>query len=588
MSQVQRLLSSAMQSWQAGQAAQAQTTLRQLLQIAPHNPQANELYAGTLAMQGAWAEAAKHLEKAVYGDPGNARLHMALGSVRSRTADLEGAIASMRRAVELAPNWPEPLVPLGVMLAAAGQSDEAETVLRKAIRINPSDPDCAGGLAAVLTDRAQSEEAVAVLKRGYELNPGCMPLVGNLCQTINYVAVPLEEGLKYRTAFGRLLRAAPPLVPGRCPNAPDPERKLRIGYLSPDLRDHPVARFLEASLARRDRERFEVYAYNTGGVDAITERLGALVDQMRKVPTAPDAELFNQIRADGIDILVELSGLTSGHRMALMAMRPAPVQATWIGCPSSTGNPAIDCRIVDAITDPPGSEGHNSERLVRLPGCFLCYTPPATAPRPAEPDPGRPVMFGSFNNLAKLSGPTIALWSRVLGAVPGSRLLLKGKALGEASVRAHVLGLFERAGLDPSRVECIAELRGFQEHLAAYNRIDIALDTTPYNGTTTTCEALWMGVPVIALLGDRHAARVSASLLTAAGMPELVAADEAQYVEIAAALAGDPARRGSPRSTLRDRIRASVLCDGAAHARGLEDGYRSMWRTWCSGGARPA
>ncbi|MFI4976963.1 MAG: glycosyltransferase, partial [Caulobacterales bacterium] len=272
------------------------------------------------------------------------------------------------------------------------------------------------------------------------------------------------------------------------------------------------------------------------------------------------------------------------NRLTMFALKPAPVQATWLGYPNTTGLAAMDYRLVDAVTDPPGeADAFATETLVRLEDGFLCYGPPPDAPEPAPP-PSRAsgvVTFGSFNNPSKLGDATLDAWAKLLERLPAARLLLKGGAFSDEGARQWFHARFEQRGVAPERVQLKGYAAHTADHLALYADIDIGLDPFPYNGTTTTCEALWMGVPVVALLGDRHAARVSASLLTRVGLEELIATDAPAYVDIAARLAGDPARLAEIRRTLRPRMAASPLTDAPAFARKLERAYRQMWTRWC-------
>jgi protein O-GlcNAc transferase len=296
-----------------------------------------------------------------------------------------------------------------------------------------------------------------------------------------------------------------------------------------------------------------------------------------------DEALAERIRHDGIDILVDLVGHTAMNRLLVFARRPAPIQVTWLGYPNTTGLTAIDYRLVDAVTDPEGeADALASETLVRLPGGFLCYGGHggAPAPGPAPCLATGTVTFGSFNSPPKLSAATLDAWAQVLARLPESRLLLKGKPFADAATRALYLGRLAERGVAPERVELAAWLPD-QAHLALYDRIDIALDPFPYNGTTTTCQALWMGVPVVALRGDRHASRVGASLLTQIGLTDLIADSVEAYVETAIALAGDPARLADLRHSLRPRMAASPLCDATGFARKIEQAYRTMWQRWC-------
>jgi len=294
------------------------------------------------------------------------------------------------------------------------------------------------------------------------------------------------------------------------------------------------------------------------------------------------------IRERSIDVLIELSGHTEAGRLPALAGKPAPVIISAIGYPNTTGLPSVDWRVVDSITDPPGSEHLCTERLLRLDPCFLCYSPPSQAPEPAMPPADAPIMFGSFNNAAKIGPSSIELWARVLKAVPGSRLLLKSQTLSDAAGRARIERRFTEAGIDASRLELLAWSKTRQEHLELYARVHVALDTVPYNGTTTTCEALWMGVPTVTTLGDRHAARVSASLLHAAGHAELVAKDAEDFVRLSAALAQDRARLSTLRANLRAELRASPLCDAPAYAARFHAAIRECWKAWCESAAHRA
>ena len=316
-----------------------------------------------------------------------------------------------------------------------------------------------------------------------------------------------------------------------------------------------------------------------------------MADHYVPIYNLPDEHAAAQIREHGIDILVDLSGHTSGNRMMLFARKPAPVQLTWLGYPATTGLPTIDGRITDAVADPPGDADRlHTERLIRLDGGFLCYRPydkaGAVAPLPAR-GAGH-VTFGSFNNRAKLSPRTIALWAEIMGQVPDARLLLKATQFKDAGTRERCREAFVAAGVAGERIEILAPLPDAGEHLALYGRVDIALDPLVYNGTTTTCEALWMGVPVVTLRGDRHAARVGASILTTTGLASLIAETPDRYVAIATRLAGDLDALAQLRAGMRERLRKSPLCDAAGFARAMERAYREAWQRWCAAQAAAA
>lgn len=376
------------------------------------------------------------------------------------------------------------------------------------------------------------------------------------------------------------------------PQAPDfanqalPDRPLRVGYVSGDFRRHPVAFFIEPLLRQHDRAAIRPFCYSTQDEpDDMNRHLRSLVPDWRDIGADSDNEIAARIVADRIDILVDLSGHTAQNRLLVFARRPAPVQVTGLGYVATTGLATMDYRLTDDWCDPPDlTDAHYSETLWRLPGGFNCYVPPAGLPDPG-PLPSAQnghVTFGCFNNLDKVGDAVLTLWGESVAAVPDARLTLKTKSLDRPAVRKRVLDRLAKGGLAPERVTLIDWSPTLRAHFEHYRRIDIALDPFPYNGTTTTCEALMMGVPVIALIGDRHAARVSLSLLARLGLEDLAASDPAGYRERAQALAGDPDRLSTLRGTLRGRLAASPLVDAAGYTRGLETAYRDMWHRWCA------
>jgi predicted O-linked N-acetylglucosamine transferase (SPINDLY family) len=359
------------------------------------------------------------------------------------------------------------------------------------------------------------------------------------------------------------------------PPPPRPRRRagsarIKVGYVSGDFCRHSCAYVLAAVLPHHDRAAFEIVAYsNTPREDAMTDRLKPHLDGFVRIVGEGDAALAGRIAADGIDVLVDLSGHTQGNRLGAFARRPAPVQLSWLGYPASTGLAQIDARVTDALADPEGPDA--DAPLVRLQDGFLAFVPP-DGPAPAR-EPGPPV-FASFNNVAKLGPRTIACWAAILRAVPDARLLLKALSFEDPGIAARYRGLFAGHGIDPGRVEFVGWVGAPGGHLALYSRVDVALDPFPYNGTLTTLEALWAGVPVVTLAGDRHAARVGTSILTRIGRTDSIAADADDYVRVAA----DAIRRPADRAALRAALAASPLMDGVRVARGLEAAYRAFLR----------
>lgn len=576
--------------------------------------------AAALAEEGKLEQAVALLRRAAAGRDRPLAPHLLLAEYLTRMGRHDAALFHARQAQTLAParwegpaavglalqgagQWPEAEAAfreasrlddgaamarsnLGLLLQQRGAYEEAEREFRAAIAADPATPLYVGNLALLRVETARVEEAAALLREALERFPGAAPLLSNLSFALNYLQdrVTPEDVLQAHRAFGAALSGGAPI--GRGIDA-SPDRPLRVGYISPDFRAHSVARFIGPALEHHDREQFNVTCYHVSPrADEVTARLRRLGHRWRDAGAMTDADFAALVRADRIDILVDLAGLTAGTRITAMAMRTAPVQVTYIGYPNTTGVPAIDARLVDEITDPPGSDSLACERLVRLPGCFLAYRPDSDMPEPGV-DLSGPVMFGSFNALAKVSPTTVGLWSRVLRAVPESRLLLKAKALGDTATQARVRGWFERAGIDPTRLELTAQTRDVSDHLSMYRRVHVALDTTPYNGTTTTCEALWMGVPVVTILGRTHAGRVSASLLRAAGLAEWVASDPEAFVSIAARLASDRGLLAELRRGLRARLAGSTLLDGAGLTRRVERAYRDLWEHWCAARGAP-
>jgi protein O-GlcNAc transferase len=361
----------------------------------------------------------------------------------------------------------------------------------------------------------------------------------------------------------------------------DAERRLRVGYVSPDFREHPVTTFFEPVLAGHDREKFEVFCYSHPlRVDAVTERLRGMADQWREIGNLSDEQAVERIRADGVDVLVDLAGHTAGNRLGIFARRAAPVQVSYLGYIGTTGLPAMGHRVGDGVTEPAGTEAFYTERVVRVEGPFACYRAPGGAPDVGELPAGRNgfVTFGSFNALGKIPDDLLTLWAMILRAVPGSRLVMAAVGLGDPAAQRRIRGFFEGRQIAAERVE-MQGFRALPEYLAMHQRVDILLDTFPVNGHTVSCHALYMGVPVVTMAGAAYASRLGASVLEAVGLTELVAANGEEYVLKAVGLAKDLVRLGGMRKSLRERM--GVVMDQAGIVGALEEGYRRMWREWC-------
>lgn len=551
--------------------------------LLPERGESWKALGGTLLAAHRPAEAAAALRRAAALMPTDSEVLLLLGNTALAALDYGRAADCYGRSHRLV-HGHGALSNLGMARVYQGRAGEAVAAAQRSAALRPDLGEIWVNVASVLVNCGEAEEALRLTRRALRLRPDRPDGLSNLLIGLQYGdnRSPLEVFAEHRR-FDALVGRPRAAHHARHGNDPDPDRPLRVGYVSNDFRQHVASCFFEPLLACHDPARVEAFCYSdTVSPDAVTRRLTALTSGWRDTFGLSEAELAQRIRDDRIDILVDLGGHSAGNRLTVFARRPAPIQVTWLAYPDTTGLSAMDYRLVDAITDPEGiADGLASETLVRLPDGFLCYWPPHGAPEPGpSPAAAGPVTFGSFNRMAKVTPAVVALWAAVLRRVPESRLLMKSIGIGSPAVRGRIEAQLRDHGVDPARLETVSWSPTWLEHLALYRRIDIALDCFPYNGTTTSCEALWMGVPMIGLLGDRHAARVGASLMSRIGLSELVARDAADYVEIAARLASDRERLASLRAGMRDRLRASPLCDGPGFARRIEDAYRGMWRRW--------
>jgi predicted O-linked N-acetylglucosamine transferase (SPINDLY family) len=540
--------------------------------------------ADQLRRGGQPAEAEALCRKILAREPYNLIALLLLGHIAQARGDWPTSLDQFSKAARLAPRNADAQYGMASSLHALGRLEEAAQACRMTIQLQPNLANAYMNLATLLSQMGLMQQSLGMNRKAVELAPRDIYAHSNLLYARYFLAdsTPkqiFDEHVRWAARHAEPLRnALPNPVKDR-----SPDRPLRIGYVSPDFRQHSVSFFFEPLLEHHRRPEFHITCYSAGAwVDEVTERLRSRADQWRDITMQSDEQAAALIRQDNIDILVDLSGHTGHHRLRLFALHPAPVQITYLGYPGTTGMTAMDYRITDPHADPPGmTEQYHTEQLIRLPECAWCYRPPTDSPE-FSPRSSGPVTFGSFNRLPKISTAAVAVWSRILHALPDTRLLIKSEGLGEPTAKAHLLGQFSRNGIDPNRLELLGRLDSMREHLDFYNRVDIALDTFPYNGTTTTCEALWMGVPVIALAGEAHVSRVGVSLLANAGLRELVASNEDQNVKLAVDLAGDAERCAALRASIRDRLVRSPLMNPSRLATAIESAYRTAWRQWCA------
>jgi predicted O-linked N-acetylglucosamine transferase (SPINDLY family) len=526
-----------------------------------------------------------HFRAALDVDPACADIHCKLGTVLGEMGLLPEAVTALRRAIALRPDNAVAHSHLGEALRSLGDLVGAEAALRVALALQPQYPIAYLSLGNVLKGRGNTEEAITAYRRALALDPTLDRAYSNLLLVLHYRTG--MDAVEMRHEHERWAEQyALPLAQHNRPHANEPTatRQLRIGYLSPDFRAHSVAAFIEPVLVNHDRGAFEIICYaNVRRPDAVTERLRALGHQWRYITLASDAEVAARVCNDRIDILVDLAGHTGDNRLLVLARKPAPIQVAYLGYPDTWGFDAMDYWLTDGLSDPPGAERQYVEQLVRLPQGFSCYQPPTDSPA-VGPLPARVsdrLTFGSFNNIAKVNAEVIGCWATILTALPDARLLLKDRALNDAETCGRLASLFAEKGVNAERLEMIGWAPASAAHLELYNQVDIALDPFPYNGHTTTCEALWMGVPVVTLAGQTHAGRFGVSLLTHAGLPEYITQSQEAYVEIALRLASDLGGLSDMRQSLRTQLQRSALMDAAGFTRSLEAAYREMWKNYC-------
>ena len=599
-----------------GRVGEAVELLSRAVRLCPADPSHRVDLAAALGTAGRPAEALDHLQVALLLQPHVPELHNNLGVTLDKLGRLPQAINAFRDALALREQYPEAHNNLGKALRETGRLKEAAASFERALRLRPGYLKAAHGVAAVAGELGDLQRTLDVLRDLVARAPCAAEARSSLLYTLHYSLEFDAEALwREHREWGRLF--CDPLKEQIEPHDNDrsAERKLRVGYVSPDLREHTVTKFVTAALEHHDPANFEVSCYSdVEKPDAITLKLKGMVEHWHKTRGMKDAALDQLIRKDQIDILVDLRGHAADNRLTLFARKPAPVQVNMVGYFDTTGLATMDYRITDEHQDPLGmTEKCHSEQLIRLPHSCWCYTADADAPDVTEPPASKNgyITFGSLNKIVKVSEPCAKLWARVMEAVPGSRLLLsvaespsaecnvaqppsavfdrRSKSTdgfppdGGTQPRAAVPQQLSQMGLPVDRVDILGKTATSREYLERFNQIDIALDTFPFNGITTTCDGLWQGVPCVSLAGGTSVSRAGRSILRAANLPELATDTPEAFVRAAVDLAGDRDRLRALRLSMRERLLASPLMDHRGFARNLETAYRQMWRSWCGG-----
>jgi predicted O-linked N-acetylglucosamine transferase (SPINDLY family) len=564
-----------------GQIEEAIASYRRAIALRPDYAQGHNNLASAFKANGQIDDAIAAYRRAVTIDPLLAEAHNNLGLVLAEAGQLDDAIAAFERAISADPRLAEAHFYLGNALASRRMPDEAAAAFRSVIALQPGHAVAHNNLGNALKERGLLSEAIDAYRRAIALAPRFAEAFSNLLLALHYhpgfdAAAIAREHRAWNEVFATPLAAQ--IL--RHDNDRDPDRRLRIGYVSPDFREHTVARFLLPVLANHDRRHFEIFAYaNVRSPDAMTALIRTHTDAWHDIAGLGDRQAAERIRADRIDLLVDLAGHTGSGRLLLFARKPAPVQVTYMGYANTTGLATIDYRLTDIHLDPPGvDDSIYSERSIRLPETYWCYTPSEIAPDVSRLPADRNgfVTFCSLNNFCKVTEPAVLAWCRILTAVPNSRLLLH---VPRGKLPQNFAELFEHAGIGADRLHLVGR-QTLPDYLKSYREADIGLDTFPYTGFTTTFDALWMGVPIVSLAGNSAAWRGGVSILSNLDLAEMVTQNVDGYVQIAIDLANDLPRLGELRRSLRQRMQRSPLMDGARLTRHIEAAYRQMWRNW--------
>jgi len=575
----------------SGAHAEAIPHYTKVVELKPDLAIAHNHLAYSLSACGLHERAAKHYKEAIALDPTDHASCNDFGLLLQKFGQHDAAAEYFKKTIELKPEFSGGHLNLGNIYRDLHRFVEARRCYEKTLELDPDNADAYNNLGTILKDQGSVARATECARRAIELRSGFTEAHSNLLMNLQYLDdVTTETLYQAHLEWVRCQIGHDDRQFSNYRNSRDPDRPLRIGYVSPDFITHPVGLFLEPVLESHDESRVQVICYdNLYRGDAVTERLKLLANEWRPIAGHSDDRVAEMIQNDGIDILVDLAGHTANNRMRLFSRKPAPVQASWIGYLHSTGLAQMDYLIADSVAVPENTQQRFSETVMRLPHCFLCYGQPKNRPEVAPPPAlaNGYVTFGCYNNLAKVSKNVLGLWRKILDQTAQSRLLLKSAAFTDAETRDEFLKNLEAMGFDATRM-LLEGQSAHGEYFLSYGQIDIALDPFPFSGGTISADALWMGVPVVTLAGDRMASRTSASILTCLGLDRLVTFDGDSYVNAAVSLAEDPAGLASLRQGMRPRFSQTALGEPEIFTANLETAYGQMWQEWCRRSDGPA
>lgn len=616
---ISEMIRSVIYYYQAGDLHQAKDFCEKILKIQPDNGDILYFLGIIYAQLGNNDLAIQYLKKSLQFNESNADAYFALGIAFEKTGNIGEAITFYQKTIEVKPNYIKAYENLGNIFKEKGLINEAIIIYEKAVNLHTDNPDVYNSLGNIFIKKWRIDDAIALYQQALQKNPADVSAYNNLGNAFQIKGDPENAEMYYRHAvkldpdnavpYQNLLfvmnynpchkaktilaenlrfakRFEEPILSSIYPyaNERSQHRRLKIGYVSPDFKAHSVSCFIEPVIAVHNKEQFEIFCYSlVSEEDEVTERFQKYADHWRNITGISDEKAAEFIRDDGIDILIDLAGHTTNNRILLFVRKPAPIQVSWLGYLATTGLSSMDYKIVDNYSDPPAmTEQFYTEKLIRLPESFLCYLPVKDGPEVGELPALKKgyITFGSFNNFVKVSPDVISSWSRILQAIPNSRLIMRTYNFCDRTTRQHAMGMFMQRGIAAERITLLP-WEPSPKHLESYNLVDIGLDTFPFNGGATTCEAIWMGVPVVTHAGSAYHSRVGVSLLSNIGLKELIGKTYEEYIEIAVNLAHNIERLKALRESLRDMMLRSPLTDAKRFTVNLEKSYRRMWEEWC-------
>lgn len=582
---IDQIMQKAYSFHQQGDLRSAEKLYQKILKSYPKHTDANRLLGVIAFSFGHHKEAVRLLNIAISAAPKFPQNHFILGGIYKQLDEVDKAIASYKRSIALKPNFTEAYNNLGLLYKSKMLFTDAASSFKNALKYKPDSAFSWSNLGNVLKESGKLDEALDALENALNADPYFSAAYSNYLMALNYCSQNTAEFIFEKHRQWR--NHCPPHLKARRFDFENrnEKSKLRIGYISPDFHTHSVAYFIEPLLKAHNKERYELFAYYNHSIfDKTNTRIQGYFDHWRNIYDKPTEQVANTIFDDEIDILIDLAGHSANNSLQILYQKPAPIQVTWLGYPNTTGLNEVDYRVSDTIADPEGSSDTlHSETIYRLKNGFLCYEGDANVPLPGDIpyDRNGYITFGSFNNYVKVTHEVIEVWAKILNEVSTSKLILKSSQLADKDTRGRCIKLFKKYGVSKERLNLVSMLPNPADHLSYYGEMDIALDPFPYNGTTTTCEALWMGVPTITLSGNVHASRVGESILTRVGLTSYVSRSKEDYVRLAKEKSAALDELRQYRQELREYMLNSSLCNHKEFAKQIEVSYQYMWDRYC-------